>query len=48
MWLLFILGMIVVLVVVHRVRRDGWHRPHRGGGMDPGQAGRDKGYWHAD
>ncbi len=47
MWVLIVLALAVLLLVSYRVRRDGWHRPHRGGSMDAGQAGRDKGYWHA-
>ena len=43
MWLLIVLAAVVLLLVVYRVHRDGWHRPHRGGTMDRGQAGRDKG-----
>ncbi len=43
MWFLLLLAVAVMLVVAYRVRRDGWHRPHRGGTMDRGQAGRDKG-----
>lgn len=47
---LIILGLLLVAVVAlatYRIHRDGWHRPHRGGTMDAGQAGRYKGYWHA-
>jgi hypothetical protein len=43
MWLLIVLAAVVLLLVAYRIHRDGYHRPHRGGAMDRGQAGRDKG-----
>ena len=46
MWFLMLLGVAVLLLVAYRIRRDGWHRPHRGGTMDRGQVGRDKGAIH--